>query len=678
MNDHAHFRRPARSLTLAAAGFGLLAFASPAQAQDAGHAVQPTGEARVLRADTDAGLYSLGESPVAELLDVLGPDVSRYTQHVMTLANPFFEGRAPGTKGNLLAQDYIEFWFRQFGLEPAFPVTEKAADGTEVVTPGMSYRQPFEVGLELTVRKAEMGLVLGGADPVVLEAGKDFSVLGMSGAGTVTAPVSFVGYSIVAGRNEYGSYFGENADLTGKIAMVLRFEPMNEDGTSQWAKEGWSGYAALNQKITAAVRRNASGIIVVNPPGAKDERVGRLATWRETQGVGAAGRVPVVMVTEDVADRIVRAGDPEGRSLLDLRRLADEKGQVIELPNAQVAFDVDAKLGPNPTANMGAILRGRGALADEFVIIGSHFDHVGYGWFGSRNNRPGEIHPGADDNASGTSGMLLLAERLSRYYASADAPTDLRSVFFMGYSAEESGLEGSRYYVQNMAYPKEKHYLMLNLDMIGRLRNGELEANGVGTATGLEEMMRPLLDSSGLNVAAKPGGTGPSDHASFYAAEIPVMFFFTGLHEEYHSTTDVAATVNPVGAVKVVDLVEKIALTAASRTEPLTFQSTSSGEQAMGGPRRVRVRFGVAPGDYSGSKPGVLIGQVFPGTSAADAGLQAQDLMTKWNDTELKSVEDWMPLLEKAEPGDEVTIVIIRDGKEQTVKATLKGRSTGG
>ncbi len=662
----------------------LLCPAAVAQ-HEAPAAESPAPTPTLTTSDPASGIYALGESPVAELLSALGADVSRYMQHVTTLSNPFFEGRAPGTRGNTTAQEYIEFYFKTFGLEPAFALSTdtQAADGTEVSISAPSFRQPFEVGLEMYTENAAVDLVLGDAAPIVLKQDEDFSVLGMSGTANTTAPVAFVGYSIVGGKDDYGSYFGDNADLTGKIALVLRFEPMREDGTSRWldeGEEGWSTYAALTPKITAAVRRGAVGVIVVNPPGAKDDRVGKLASWRDTTGGGASGRVPVVMISDDAADRLVRAGDAESRSLLDLRRLADEKGEIIDLPNAKVTLNVTTRFAPNKTANMGAILPGKGALANEYVIIGAHFDHVGYGYFGSRDNKPGTIHPGADDNASGTSGMLLLAEKLSAYYRSADAPENLRSIFFMGYSAEESGLNGSAHYVQNMAFPKEAHYLMLNLDMIGRVREGNLEANGTGTAIGLEEMVKPILDGSGLNIAAKPGGTGPSDHASFYAAGIPVMFFFSGLHEEYHSTTDVYSLINPVGAVKVVDMVEKIALAAATRSEPLTYQTTGEGGQAMGGTRRVRVRFGIAPGDYSGSKPGVLIGQVFPETSAAEGGLQPGDLMTKWGDTEIKSVEDWMPLLEKAEPGDEVIISFTRDGAEKTTTVKLKAsrRPSGG
>lgn len=645
-----------------------LALAQPGQIdREHSESTQPTG------------IYALGENPFAELYDAFGADVARYHQHVLTLSNPYFEGRAPGTEGNTLAQNYIEFWFRQFGLQPAFPSTSIASDGSELVKPFQSYRQIFETGLEMQIDEAALSWLAGDAGAQSLVNGVDFAVLGMSGSGEFTAPLVFTGYSVVAGPEEYGTYFGPNADLTGKVAVVLRFEPIDENGKSKWAREGagWSSYAGLAPKITAAVRRGATGVIVINPPGADDPRVNTLATWRETIGQGGSSTVPVVMLSQEAGDALIRRADAQGRSLADLRKLADEAGSVIDLPNAKVTFGVKTRFGPIPTANVGAILPGRGALKDEYIVIGSHFDHVGYGWFGSRSGESGVIHPGADDNASGTSGMLLLAERLSRAYASPDAPADLRSVFFMGYSAEESGLFGSKYYVDNMIAPKEKHAIMLNLDMIGRIREGRLEANGTGTASGLEEMVKPFFDASGLAIAARPGGTGPSDHASFYAAGIPVMFFFSGLHDEYHTPADIASLINPVGAVKAVDMVEKIAMASATKPTAFEFQSTGGG-QAMGGQRRVRVRFGVAPGDYSGSVPGVLIGSVFPETSAAEAGLQAGDLMTKWGETELKTVEDWMPMLEKAAPGDVVEVTYIRDGKTQTTKVTLKGRSTGG
>lgn len=666
---------PALALVLGGAG------ACPAQLDE--HAHEHAG-ALPARADDlseealakrRAALADLGESPLAAVLDLLGADVRDYTEHVQTLANPFFEGRAPGSAGIAFAADYMEFYFRKAGLQPAFPVVVEAADGTQVVTPFASFRQPFQAGTDLKIGASRVDLRAGGASPQALSPGVDYSVLGVSGSGTVTAPVVFVGYSLPEAHGDYASY-AEGARLDGKIALVLRFEPMNEQGQSRWGSGSWTSAAGLEPKLLAAADRGAAGIILVNPPGADDPRAGTLAGPEDIRGTPLS--IPVVMLSTDAADRLVRAADAQGRSLLDLRKLADDRGSVIDLPGATVTIEASVERLPRMTDNVGAVLPGKGALADQFIVIGGHYDHLGYGYFGSRDRAPaGKLHPGADDNASGTAAVLMLADKLSRAYADLPPGADARSILFMGFSAEESGLNGSRHYTRNPIVPMERHDLMINLDMIGRLRGDSLEATGVGTAEGLEEWVTPHFAASGLHVKAGPGGLGPSDHASFYRAGVPVLFFFTGLHDEYHMPTDEGWTVNPVGAVRIVELVRTVALAAATRAEDFVYVGTTAASDQPVGQVRSRVRFGIAPGDYSGAEPGVLVGEVFDGTSAAEAGLRAGDLMTRWNGKPIPNVEAWMPLLGEHSPGDVVEITYLRDGKEQTTKATLKGRAPG-
>lgn len=595
-------------------------------------------------------------------------DADKYRQHDMTLSNPFFEGRAPGTRGNQLAADYLEFQFRRLNLVPAFPKDENAPAGST----RESFRQPFALGEQLKVTQEQVSF--GGVD---LKPGADFNVLGFSGTAEATGPIAFVGYGIPAGQDGYASY-EPATDLKGKIALILRFEPMTADGKSKWTGgESWSFAAALEPKITAAVKRGAAGVILVNPPGAQDDRVGKLEDVSSSKPRGEAASIPVVMMSTERADELVRKADTQGRSLLDLRKLADDKGEVIDLPKTPVTLRTGVTRDPIMTSNVAAILPGVGELADEFVVIGAHYDHVGYGYFGSMDNSVGKIHPGADDNASGTSGMLLLAERFSTAFAAEAAPQPRRSILFMGFTGEESGLNGSRHYTRHMIADKSKHYLMINLDMIGRLREAPpLEVSGVGTADGLEAMVKPILENSGIKTMSQPGGLGPSDHASFYRAGIPVLFLFTGLHDQYHRPTDTANLINVDGAVKVVDLAEAITRAAIVRREPLPYrgeEKTAQSDQAV--PQTsTRVRFGIAPGDYSGND-GILVGEVYPNTSAADAGLKEGDRMIKWNGEKLTSVESWMPILGNHKPGDKVEIVYVRDGKELTTTATLKARS---
>ncbi|MEK6703906.1 MAG: M28 family peptidase [Planctomycetota bacterium] len=610
-----------------------------------------------------------------------------YRQHVTTLSNPYFEGRCPGTRGNQDAAEYLEFYFKRYGLTPAF-----THDGK----PFSTFMQPFTpVGMrdgKTTI--ASQTVKLGDA---ALVPENDFRALGSSGNGTVTGPIVFVGYSVPDGENEYKSYEAQTS-LKGKIALILRFEPMGDDGGSKWSEEGWSPRSALPAKIEAAAKRGAAAIIVVNPPGAKDTRAKRLATLAETAAKGEVLGIPAVMLSTDAADKLVRNADAKGRTLAELRKLADAKGEVIDLPNGTVTIQTELKREVVTTNNVGGILKGKGALADEYVVIGSHYDHVGYGDFGSLSNSRGTIHPGADDNASGTSGTLTLAKKFGEMYAKLPEGASCRSILFLGFSAEESGLEGSRFYCQHMIVPREKNYVMLNLDMIGRLRDAPpLEITGVGSAVGLEAWLQPYFDNAGFKTVAKKRAPSNSDHASFYNVKIPIAFFFTGLHGEYHRPADTVDLINIEGAAKVVDLVYRIATDATTRTEPLVFGEPKAPVAAVpapeappatppaaapGGDTPVAnagggVRFGIMPGDYADEKAGVLVGEVFPNTPAAKAGLKAGDRITKWNGTVVKDVEAWTPLLRGSKPGDKVEITYLRDSVEATCTVVLEARKEG-
>lgn len=630
-----------------------------------------------------------GTGTTPATVEELKSDILVYTQHINTVANPYMEGRAPGTTGNRRAADYIEFCFKKYGFTPAFPLETKDADGNVLSSvPSANFRQEFVApaslrpgdSIKLISSSAEYAIESG--PQVNLVAGTDYNVIGYSGKAEATGKLAFVGYSLRKGENDYATYADADS-LEGKIAVIFRFEPMDENGKSLWATDRWSPAASIEPKLRAAADRGAAGIILVNPPGAQDDRVNKL------EDMGLTGnrslKIPVVMMSIEAAGRLLSAADTQNRSLLDFRTTADKAGGVIDLPNATVTLKAEIERVPTLSDNVGGILAGKGNLAEEIIVIGAHYDHVGYGYFGSRDPKGrGRLHPGADDNGSGTSGLLLVAEKLSKAYAQLPEGSNARTIFFMAFSAEESGLNGSRYYTKNMIRPLDKHYLMLNMDMIGRLREDELEIHGVGTAVGLADFTQPFIDDSGMKVAVKRSGFGPSDHSSFTTARVPVLFFHTGLHDEYHMPTDFAWTINCEGAARVCDLVSRIAMAAAARPEPLPFGDGKPAEPTTEEPKDaqastplqgVGVRFGIAPGDYSGEEKGVLIGEVMEGLPAEKAGLKSGDLMTSWNGTALESVEAWMPLLGKHKAGDKVVITYTRDGKEMTTEATLVARA---
>jgi hypothetical protein len=613
--------------------------------------------------------------------------VRHYRTHIEFLADPKLEGRGPGTHGNEVAAGHIEHAFRSLGLRPGF------APDKEPPPPDAGpyrFRESFTAGNGATQRGVELR---GGMDADSLPGGAPNNVraLGFSASADITAPVVFAGYSIGEGGPDksYSSYPKENGEkpLEGKIALILRFEPMDADGRSLWKKKEdtlWTASAALPDKIAAAIKHGAAGILLASPPNCDDARARKLESAEATARWMRTLEVPAVMLSAEAADALVRARDPKHRSLLQLRRLADERGELIPLGTSSITLSAKIDRSPRTTWNIAATLPGRGALADQYIIIGAHYDHVGYGYTGgSRSDEYGIVHPGADDNASGAAGLLLAAEIMAKKY-DADPKESLRSIMFVAFSAEEMGLIGSREFLKACPVDAKRIDCMLNMDMIGRLRENKLEVSGTGTAEDFADLLKPLFDSSGLLIQASPGGRGPSDHATFYGAGIPVLHFFTGNHEQYHTPRDTVDLINVEGAVRVVNLVCAIANSLASREQQLAFTSTDKTKGAdeepgkpritLDGPGGMKVRFGIAPGNYSDGEAGVLVGEVFPGTCAAEAGIQPGDRLTRWNGHEIGDVKSWMEMMSSNKPGDVVDVDVKRGKEEIRVRATLKSR----
>jgi Zn-dependent M28 family amino/carboxypeptidase len=357
--------------------------------------------------------------------------------------------------------------------------------------------------------------------------------------------------------------------------------------------------------------------------------------------------------------------------------LADDgKVKVVDLGEAsKVSIETKLSTGGTPTQNVGGVVRGKGALKDEWVILGAHFDHVGYGYFGTSPQYTGRLHPGADDNASGTAAMLCVAQAIADLYGGKDAPADARSVLFLGFTAEESGLRGSRWYVEHPTIPGDKVSMMINMDMVGRLRSDDLSVGGMKSAKDLVEVLRPAFDRSGLTIRADPSGRGPSDHASFYGVGIPVAFIYTGNHDEYHTPADVGHTLNPEGAAKIVALAADMVQVVATRREKLEF---TAGDAATPDRGYASVRLGVMPamgGDEdrpAGAPKGVLVDGVSAGTSAADAGIAKGDVIVAWNGEALEGAGPMMAKLRGHKAGDVVKVKVWREGKELELDVTLK------
>lgn len=639
-----------------ALGAGALRPAQPAVEEAAADPAEPSQSELVSPASLDVG----------DVLALADEDVRRYNDHITILASPWMAGRVPGSDGAERARVYAEDHFRQFGLKPAFPLRENGSE-----TPFATYRDPFSLGGSWEVERESLALV-SPKGTTKLEPGTDFVLTGLGTDGAVIGEAVFVGYSIQDGHEGFNSY-ADSDDLTGKVAVMFRFEPMDEQGNSKWTGGEWTEHSSFDGKLNAAARRGAKAIVVLNPPGSADARAKQLQRFSGGGGGGGGLDIPVVMVSIDAAEELVASLDGQSRSLMDLRRLADA-GPIVEPLKGLISIDASAKIEKVQAENVGGVIPGVGDLADEYIVIGGHIDHLGMGYFGSRA-APGTLHPGADDNASGAAGVILIAEKLAATVAAMPADQPRRSILLVCFDAEESGLNGSRHYVNDPIAPADKHVFMVNWDMIGRIQNDRVEMAGVDTAAGFRDWVKPYADASGLVVNMPSAMSGASDHTSFYQAGIPVAFsIISDFHGDYHTPEDVSWKINRTGATKVVRLYHDIVRDMATRPERFAFQTLGGGGMASGSMSGIKVRFGIMPGSYDEDLVGIPVAQVTPGGSAAEAGLQEGDVLVRWDGIKIGSVEDWMDMLGKHEPGDVVNVGVKRGGEEITLSATLKAR----
>jgi hypothetical protein len=340
--------------------------------------------------------------------------------------------------------------------------------------------------------------------------------------------------------------------------------------------------------------------------------------------------------------------------------------------DAPAAIHTDA--GGKTIRNVIGVLRGRSpALRGEIIVVGAHYDHLGYGGFGALDDpdSTGKIHNGADDNASGTTALLEVARRLVTRRPE-------RTVLFIAFSGEELGDLGSGYYVAHPTVPMDSIYTMLNMDMVGRLRNAKLIVSGAATTKEFPALLDSLNRSGGsdprFDLRASGDGWGPSDHASFYAAKRPVLHFFTDLHGDYHRTTDDWDKINIVGLEEVADFVADAATTLADRRGPLTFVDVPPPQTSMGG-SGYGAYLGTVP-DMSESPGGVRITGTRAGSPAEHAGLTAGDIITQIGAKTVANLYDMTDALRSHQAGDTVVIVVKRDSALVRLTAVLGKRSS--
>ncbi|WP_428939384.1 M20/M25/M40 family metallo-hydrolase [Fontivita pretiosa] len=584
-----------------------------------------------------------GLRPTTALADEHAVDSIR--QHLQYLASDELEGRGVGTRGLDLAADYIAARLREIGLKPL-----PGQDG---------YFQRFEMSGAASVDPANTSLAAG---DTIFELSRQYTPTGFSADGSFSAPVVFAGYGISNPDRGYDDYAG--IDVKGKVVLVLRYEPHNEQGKSRFDEHDWSPDASLNSKARTAAEHGAAAILLVNPPKYHGEQDELMTPDRG----GARSRIPFIHIARELANELLkRGGSSRDLAALQSQIDAEVKPQSFELKDLILTGQVKLRRDKVPVRNVLAYLPGS-VRPDEYVVVGAHYDHLGWGHSGSLAQGIRAVHNGADDNASGTSAVLELARQLS-----AAGPLD-RSVIFAFFTGEEWGLIGSEHFADHPPVPLEKIVAMVNLDMVGRVRNDTLYVGGRESAAAFDAILNRADEASVLQLKTFGlRGMQSSDHYTFAQRRIPHLFFFSGLHADYHRPSDDPDKINYRGIAEVVDLAEKVVTELAGMPRQQYVAATLPADHNGGGTtRRFRVSLGVMP-DYGSdeSTVGVRITGTTPGSPAEKAGLRDGDIIVQLGEKKIENLYDLMDFLGRASPGEEVKIVIRRNGEYVQSRAVL-------
>ncbi|MCS7044499.1 MAG: M28 family peptidase [Bryobacteraceae bacterium] len=575
-----------------------------------------------------------------------------YRESVRFLASEKMRGRLTGTPELDRAARWIASEFRRLGLKPV---------------PGQrDYFQRFEVtvgarmGKDNRLTEAE-----GGAKPRSLAFGQDFQPMNFSASGRAAGEVVFAGYGITAPEYGYDDYAG--IDVKGRLVLLLRHEPQEFDEKSPFAGRAFTSHAQVQNKAVNAKFHGAAAVLFVNdlPNHSGDED--RLDRFSARVGPTAAG-IPFVQVRAAVAERWLRMA---GISLKQWIEETDRtlKPKPVAIPGLRVELAAEVVRQQRFTPNVAAYLPGE---TDEYVILGAHFDHLGLGEQSSlAPDLAGKaIHHGADDNASGTAGLLELAA----YFAGR--PKQKRGILFLAFSGEELGLLGSNYYVNHPLLPLEKAVAMINMDMIGRIQDNRVYIGGSGTGDSLKRILEEAMAGSPLQFDfSDQGGYGSSDHFSFVNRGVPVLFFFSGLHADYHKPSDTWEKINAIAAAQMLEVVARAAEKLANDDKRPQYVKVQMPQQpAMASSSGSGAWFGSVP-DMGESKDGFRLSDVMKGSPAEEAGLKGGDVIIEFDGKPITNLYDFTYVLRTKKPGDTVTVKYRRGGEVRETQATLRSRS---
>jgi len=617
------------------------------------------------------------------------PSAERLREHITYLASDKLEGRRTGSSGANLAAEYIAREFSRYGLRRSIGRDLPGMSHLEADSPKRYMQEfPYVAGVELG-KGNKLSFFAADASVTDLPVGEDWMPLGFSANGGIEkTPGVFVGFGITAAELKHDDYSG--VDVAGKIAIAFVGTPDGDNPHGQFAR-----YEDPRWKAIAAKNAGAKALILISQQEQfTDERLSQL---RYDNSAGDAGLPVVIVSSRTLIPDLNTASLSATLGLL-------KKGTMPQVKvNALITLSTDIVRREASAWNVIGILDGSDPkLKDETIVIGAHYDHLGHGGAGSLAPKEGEIHHGADDNASGTAGVLELARLFT-----GGRPRPRRTIVFIAFSGEEEGLLGSNYYVNHPILPLTNTIAMINMDMIGRLKDKSLIVGGVGTAQDWRSMVEAQNLLEGMTVTATAGaasntskgfpmvvasngrpivtsdstkqfsltlnedGFGPSDHSSFYAKQIPVLFFWTGTHADYHKPSDTADKINYDGEVGILKLVARLVhdIDANDKRPAYTVAKTESTGRSTG----FRVYLGTIP-NYADSNDGLLLDGVRDDSPASKAGLKAGDRIMKLAGRDVHNVYDYTYALGEMKAGGEYEIEIMRGTERLKLKITPAAR----
>lgn len=561
-----------------------------------------------------------------------------FSHHVKYLASDELKGRMTGTEDELRAAEYISKEFKRFGLSPYF---------------GGSWFQkfPFISGVELS---GENTISIAGETSN--KTGIDFIPLGFSSSLKVTGDVVFAGYGISSEKNNYDDY--KNIDVKDKIVLVLRYNPEYDNPHSKLEE-----VSSFRYKTGVAKDKGAKAVLFVN--GVYPVEEDKLTPLTYDRAASVDG-IAAMQISRVLADKILAKTGFTVKTLQEKIK-ADGKPLDTLLTGSKVSLSTGVNTITKEGTNVAGVLyASEDSKNAEYILIGAHYDHLGMGGANSlyRGDVP-QIHNGADDNASGTSGVMELAE-----YLAANKTGLKKNIIFACFSGEELGLLGSAHMVNHPVVPNENIAAMINLDMIGRLTDSSLIVYGTGTSSTWKDLLNKNKPEN-LKLTFNDEGYGPSDHSSFYGKKIPVLFFFTGTHSDYHRPGDDADEINYTGLQSVAEFVGKVvSAIASSDGRPDYIDVPRKDTQRMSG---WKVYVGTIP-DYAYSGSGLKITGVNEGSPAKKAGLTGGDIIIKFGKKDISNIYDYVYSLQELVPGDIIDVIVMRGEEKITLSLELGAR----